>query len=137
MFKQRRLSSFKKEIQEHEDYLFGITLFFEGICILYKEQPNVIEQNRISTENVQRRFQEAIEQARQLLNDAESDPPKIKLIERFQFPLTSGNRALDGVTQRAKILVGVYNDLFPARPRDIRRTEAESLRIMEAASDRL
>lgn len=131
------IESFRQEIQEHEDQLFGITLFFEGIKIVWADHEEILEMNRIAVENIMQRGNAAIKQAKRLLHEAEKDPSKIERLQRFQFPPIHGDPILEGMSERGKILVETYNELFPGRPRTDSRTQTEIMLLMERVADKL
>lgn len=131
------VDSFKNEIQKHEDQLFGITLVFQNICLRYSGQEEIIEMNRKHFRNIMQRGQDAITKARQLLYDTKNDPSKVKLIRHFQFPPIHGHPLLDEMTKTAKVLVEIYNELYPGRPRETPLTETELSRLMDEARVRL
>ena len=131
------IGSFETEIQEQEDQLFGIALYFEGILILWSHDKNIIEMNRKAYENIMKRGNAFIKEAKQLLYEAQKDPGKVELIRQFQFPPIYGHPMVDEMTKRAKILVETYNELFPGRPRANPLTQAELMLLMEAAANKL
>ena len=130
------IESFEKEIQEQEDQLFGITLYFEGIRVLWAHDKDLIEMNRIAFKNIMERGNSAIRHAKQLLNQAKKDPTKVKLLRQFVFPPIHGFPILDEMTKRAKIYVETYNELFPGRPRKNPLTPTEHMLLMKTAVDK-
>lgn len=131
------ISRFAETIRLHEDQLFGITLFMEGIRVLYAGQPTIIEMNQRSLNSVRERAQSAITGAKALLEDAKRDPTKVRDLRTYPFPPISGHPALDVMTQRARILVQTYERLFPQRPRETPLLQDELARLMTEASGQL
>jgi len=101
---KKTIESFRQEIQEQEDQLFGITLYFKGICVIYQHDKEIIDINREAYENITERGNAFIKQAKQLLHEAERDPSKVKLIREFQFPPIYGPPMANEMTRRARIL---------------------------------
>ena len=131
------IQRFEQEIQAQRDHLFGILLFAQGVELLYSDQPDVVQMNRASFQEIMDRGRIAISAAEVLLQEAKANPEKAKEIKRFTFPPTSGHPMIDEMTTRARILVRTYDRLFPGRPRskELSRTEHEAL--MEAAANQL
>lgn len=123
------IEKFKEIIQQHEDQLFGIQLFFEGIKLSYSHDEQILEMNAQALRNIVERGKMAIDAAKALLNDVENNIEDSSVLDRFQFPPIQGI-GLDPLTERASSLVQAYNKLFPGRPRDkvLNEEELKSLR---------
>jgi hypothetical protein len=126
--------AFEARIIEHEEMIYGIALLFEGVSLLLAGQDAVIETYRNQYWNIIQAGNASAKRARELADQAKLDPPKIQLIERFAFEVLPEQEQLE---QRARILVETYDTLFPGRPRDRSLTQEETLKLMEAASERL
>ena len=131
------ISQFKETIRLQKEQLFGITLYLQGIELLYSGKPEVVEMNRQSFQNIQNRAENAITAAESLLQQVKEDPGKVKEIKRFKFPPISGNPMLDQMTRRAQILVQEYERLFPGRPRSKLLNQDEQALLMMQASEQL
>ena len=126
------IEKFEKKIKDYKDELFGVKLFYEGTKILwadsYLERIN-FEQHY---ENIMKRGENIINKAEKILNEikASNDINKIKevtfpLLENELMPLVNP----DGIP-RLKLLLEIYNELFPERNREIPLTEEEYKLIM-------
>lgn len=128
---------FEEEMRIQRDQLFGITLFAQGLEVIYPGQPEVLEINRHSFQDVAERAKSAISAAESLLQQPKADPASVKQLRRFKFPPISGHSMLDPMTQRAQILVRTYKQMFPDRPRSEPLNRAELEVLMSAAADQL
>ena len=126
------IKKFEKKIKDYKDELFGVKLFYEGTKILwadsYLERIN-FEQHY---ENIMKRAESTVNKAEKILNEikANNDINKIKvvtfpLLENELMPLVNP----DGIP-RLKLLLEIYNELFPERNREIPLTEEEYKLIM-------
>jgi len=122
--------NFKITIKKHEDQLFGIQLFMQGINTLYGYNKSIMEINIRSFESIMKRGNTAILQAKELLEKVKSGKAQPHELELFQFPPIHGP-GLDEMTQRATLLVKTYEKLFPNRPRNIPLTEEEHAHLMQ------
>jgi len=68
---------FEKNIGIQRDQLFGSTLSFQGMEVLYSDQTEVLEMNRQSFQNITDRAESAIAAAESLLAQAKVNPPKV------------------------------------------------------------
>lgn len=128
---------FDETIRLHQDQLFGITLYFQGIELMYSDQPEILEMNRQSFHNIKDRAEKAIAEAEVLLQQAREDSSKINKLRRFTFQPISGNPMLNQITQRARILVRTYERMFPGRSRSQLLSQDELTILMQEASDQL
>ena len=128
---------FEKDLQMQRDQLFGITLFSEGVELMYAGQPEILEMNRQSFQNVKEKTESSISAAQSLLELVKADKGKIKELRRFRFLPISGHPMLDQMTRRTKILVDTYERLFPGRSRSKPLTREELESLMTAAAGQL
>jgi hypothetical protein len=128
---------FEEEIRIQRDQLFGMTLFSQGIEMMYAGQPEILEINRQSIQNIKARVESFISEADRLLQEGKTKPEKVREIKRFRFPPISGNPMLDQMTQRAQILVQTYERMFPGRPRSEPLSQDELQSLMMEAADQL
>ncbi len=128
---------FDEMIRLHQDQLFGITLYFQGIELMYSGQPEICEMNRQSFQNIKDRAENAIAAAKSLLQQARENPPKVKELMRFTFPPIRGNPMLDQMTHRAQILVQTYERMFPGRARSQPLSQDELKSLMMEASNQI
>jgi hypothetical protein len=128
---------FEKDLQMQRDQLFGITLFSEGVELMYADQPEILEMNRQSFQNVKERTESSISAAQSLLELVKADRGKIKELRRFRFLPIGGQPMLDQMARRSEILVDTYERLFPGRPRSKPLTREELKSLMTEAADQL
>lgn len=128
---------FEKDLQMQRDQLFGITLFSEGVELMYAGQPEILEMNRQSFQNVKEKTESSISAAQSLLELVKADKGKIKELRRFRFLSIGGQPTLDQMTRRTKILVDTYERLFPGRSRSKPLTREELESLMTEAADQL
>ena len=133
----KTMRRFEKDLQMQRDQLFGITLFSEGVELMYADQPEILEMNRQSFQNVKERTESSISAAQSLLELVKADRGKIKELRRFRFLPIGGHPTLDQMTRRTKILVDTYERLFPGRSRSKPLTREELESLMTAAADQL
>jgi hypothetical protein len=131
------VDQFEVQIADHEELLYGIALLFEGISLLLAGQDAVIETYRNQYWNIIQAGNASTERARKLAGQAKADPSKVHLVERFQFQALQAHPEHEMLEQRARILVETYDSIFPGRPRDRSLNAEETLKLMEAASDKL
>jgi len=129
------VESFKSKIKEQEDQLFGIRLYCELInAIKYdKNTLNLVNQHY---KNIKERGEESITRARELLKETEGFPDLVEYLRLFQFPPIHGYPMLEEMTDRAKILIETYNELFPGQPKEKTLTEDEKRLLLETATDK-
>lgn len=131
------IQRFEREIQVQRDQLFGITLFSQGLELMYADQPEILDMNRQSFRGISDRADSAISAAESLLQKAKVDSSALREIRRFRFPPISGHPMLDEMTQRAQILVRTYDQMFPDRPRSQPLDREDMEALMAAAADQL
>ena len=129
--------AFTRKIEEHEDLIYGIALFFEGISLLYAGQEAVIETYKKQFRNIIRSGSDALQHAQALLEESKNDPSKVDAFAQFDFLPCTGHTDPEGMTKRAKILVETYNVIFPGRDRSKPFQEPEILQLIETASLKL
>jgi len=126
------IDSFKERINNQEDLLFGITLFYQGIVQMWVADEAMLEMNRESYEQTSKRMNEAIKRAKHLLDQVQENSSKLSLLQEFEFPPT-----IEEMAKRSKILIEAYDDLFSGRPRETPLSEKENLQLMKVVSNRL
>lgn len=124
---------FRQKIQRQEDLMYGVALFFEGICLLYAGQEAVIETFRRQFRNMIQTGTDTAHRAATLLTQVEQDPSKVAMLDQFDFAPCHGHAEPAKMMQRAQILFNVYRRLYPDRSRSEPFTEDETLRLMEEA----
>lgn len=130
------INNFKKLIQEHEDQLFGINLFIEGIKRIYGHDEKLMRMNEQAYLNIIKKEKKALSKAKQLLDKVRSGTVNITEIQNFHFPPIHGP-GLDQMTNRVTLLVNAYEKLFPKRPREIPLSTEDYEEIMHEAIDKL
>jgi len=130
--KYSTIEDFEVAIKRHEDQLFGIRLFNEGIKDLYSYDRNILDTTNYHFKNIMERGQKAISEAKELWEKVKSGEEDIKALKKFEFPPIQGP-GLDEMTQRATLLVKAYEKLFPSRPREASLTPEERKKLMEEA----
>jgi len=131
------VSRFEERIQMQKEQLFGISLYFRGIDLMYSEQPETIQMNRQSFENIRERTEASIAAAESLLLEVKRDPSKAKKLKRFKFPPTTGHPMLDQMTERVEIILRTYEDLFLGRSKSQPLNQEELMQLMMEASEQL
>jgi len=116
----------------HEDRLFGIRLFNEGIMYLYRGDKRVLTTTEYHYRRIVKRGERAVSEARALLEKVESGTEGIDILGKFEFPPIHG-LGLDEMTERAALLVDSYQRLFPNRPRGKPLTPEENQELMDEA----
>jgi hypothetical protein len=134
---RKTIRLFEKDLQVQRDQLFGITLFSEGVELMYADQPEILEMNRQSFQNVKERTESSISAAQSLLELVKADRGKIKELRRFRFLPIDGHPMLDQMARRTEILVDTYKRLFPGRSRSKPLTREELESLMTEAADQL
>lgn len=117
--------------------MYGVALFFEGICLLYAGQEAVIETFRRQFRNMIQTGTDTAHRAADLLEQVRQDPSKIATLEQFDFAPCREHAEPEKMVQRAQILFNVYKRLYPNRSRSEPFTEEETLRLMEEAGQDL
>jgi len=130
--KEKEIRIFKRRIEEQENLLFGISLFYQGTIQMWAADEAIVKINRESYERTSKRMKEALMKARELLFEIQENPNKSNLLQQFEFPPT-----IDEVAKRSRILVEAYEELFAGRPREKPLNQEENIKLMEIASNRL
>ena len=133
----KMVKKFEETINIHEDQLFGLKLYLDGIKLMYKNNPEILNANIKSFQNIRERSENAIKEAKQLLAEIRKNPEQRRMLKKFRFPAISGHPMLNQMTKRAQILVEIYNKLFPKRPRTIPLSKQEQYQLMIKASKRI
>ena len=120
---------------EHEDLLFGVALFFEGLSVLYAGQDELVDTYRRQCRNVIQNGKEVVMQAMTLLEKAQADPSQAAALESFTFALGEGHPQPDELARRARILVDTYNREFAGRSRSQAFSHEETIRLIDAAAE--
>ena len=128
------IGDFRRQILFHEDQLFGVSLYLEGVRRMYVDQPGLLEMNEQSFSSITNRAEAAISSARSLLRDVESSRTLVHKLRAFKFPPTSGHPMLDEMTQRAQILVKTFDRLFPDHPRTEPLSETQLTKLLEESA---
>jgi hypothetical protein len=131
------VSWFEERIQRQKEQLFGISLYFRGIELIYSEQKEIIQMNRQSFENIRERTEESIAAAESLLLEVKRDPSKAKKLKSFKFPPSTGHPMLDQMTERVDIILRTYEHLFPGRSKSQLLNQEELMQLMMKASEQL
>ena len=132
---KEEVSQFEERIQMQKEQFFGISLYFRGIELMYSEQPEIIQMNKQSFENIKERTEDSIVAAESLLLEVERNPSKVKELKRFKFPPTSGHSVLDQMTERVEIILRTYEHLFPGRSKSQQLNQEELMQLMMEASE--
>jgi len=130
-------AAFENQIREQRDILYGIALFFEGLAVLYLEQGQIIETYRRQFRNLIRHNQEELERATALLERARHGEAGREELADFRFNIGDVYPNAKQLVRRARILVRTYEDIFPGRDRADPFSKEETLRLLEAAAERL
>ena len=131
------IQDFETEVARQEDILYGVALFFEGVSVLNADQEEILEVYRDQFRNVIQTARSAIDQATALLEQAKKNPGTAGMLRDFRFSPCQGHADPEELTKRARIMVLVYEELFPGRSRSEPFTEADGFKLMESAADKL
>jgi hypothetical protein len=130
---KKLIEDFEEIVREHENQLFGISLFNEAVKHLYKDDKNILETTENHFQQIISRGIEAIQEAKQVLGKVKEGVWEVKRLACIEFPPIHGP-GLDEMTERASILVKTYDKLFPDRPHELTLTEEEiELLVAESA----
>ena len=129
------LAVFSAVIEEQEDVLYGIALFYEDVSLLYAGQAAVVETYRKQFRNIIQSGTQTIQRARELMDEAQGDPAHQSRIQAFAFAPGEGHPDPAALVIRAKAMVAAFTRLYPDRARDKPLSEAETLALVEAASE--
>jgi hypothetical protein len=130
------VEEFEAAIKKHENQLFGIYLFNEGIESLYSHDKGILETTAYHYKQTIERGEKAIAEAGLLLKEVKDAKKDIRALKNFEFPPILGP-GLDEMTQRATLLVQVYEKIFPNRPREKPLTATENKLLMEEVANSL
>ena len=133
MDNENLISTFEATIQEHENQLFGIALFNEGIKHLYKNNQAILETTAFHYRQTMERGLKAVSEAKELLLEVKKGNIKAELLREFEFPPIHG-AGLDEMTERATLLVEAFEKLFPEKQRTLSLTKEEHLELMHEAA---
>lgn len=128
------LEAFAREIARHEDLIYGIALFFEGIALLHAGQDAVVETYRKQFRNIIQTGGSDVQRAHELLAEERRDSAKRRQVEQFSFHTGEGYADPPVLLERATRLLAAYESLFPGRPREESLSAADTLRLLDAAS---
>jgi len=78
--------TFKQRIKDYEDHLFGVYLYFQGVLVMWSGHERLINRNQRGFEKIIRRGEEALAQAKHLLQRVQEDPNNFRLLSKFKFP---------------------------------------------------
>jgi hypothetical protein len=131
------VQSFEKEIERHEDLLYGVALVFEGISLLNAGQDAIVGTYRKQFRNIIQSGRNISQQAADLLKEVKQDPDKAPLLAQFNLTLCEGHPDTEGMLKRAEVMVKTYHEIFPNRPKSKPFTEEETFRLMEEAGEEL
>jgi hypothetical protein len=134
---QEAVEAFEKEIAAQENILYGLALFFEGISMLYADAPDLIEAQRRQFGDMILAGRTSVDQARALLDDVKRNPVKAGQLAGHTFSPCAGHPQAAEMVKRARIMVRAYEETFPNRARSQPFNDAETFRLMEAASQKL
>ena len=129
---ERLFQAFQKDIDRHQDVMYGVALFFECISLLYAEQEAVIETYRKQFRNIIQSGHETIERATCLLEEVRADDQRVELLKQFRFAPCQGYPDPEQMVKRATTLTEIYRRLFPDRPREDPFTDEEKFQIIDA-----
>jgi len=124
------IDDFEAAIKQHEDQLFGISLYNEGIKYLYSHDKDMLDDSAYHFRRIIERGEKAISEAKSLLEKVKNGTEHIEAIKKFEFPPTHGP-GLDEMTERANLIAEVYEKIFPNRARSIPLTTKENEKLMK------
>lgn len=130
------ISSYEEQLRELDDMLYGIALFFECISLLHADQPAVVETYRKQLRNIIQRGKELSNEASEILAHISKNSRDKEPLKRIKLNLAEEMPDAELVIKRAKILVQLYENLFPARPRSQEFIEEELFKLIEAAGEK-
>ena len=131
------IQRFRQKIERQENLMYGVALFFEGICLLYAGQEAVIETFRRQFRNIIQTGTDTAHRAAALLKQVEQEPSRAATLEQFDFAPCRDHAEPEQMVQRAQIIFNVYRRLYPERSRSEPFTEDETMRIMDEAGKEL
>ncbi|MDA1045271.1 MAG: hypothetical protein O3C57_08625 [Verrucomicrobia bacterium] len=131
------VKGFEAELARQEDILFGIALFYEGIVLLLARQTAVVETHRKQFRNIIQNGRRVLDWGKTLLIDVRKEKGKAALLRSFTFMPGHGHPEPERLVARAEMLVATYNTMFPGRGKEQALSEAETLALFEAASEKM
>ena len=134
---QAMVAIFEKEVAHQDELLFGVSLFFECISMLYAGREDLIQSYRKQCRNMLQQGQQATQSARDLLNKIPRDPTAVAQIRDFQFPLFDGHPQPEKMAARCEILAEAYRKAFPGRPRTQSMKDEDVFALVKVAVDSL
>ena len=75
------IDTFKARINEQEDLLFGISLFYQATIQMWAADEAIVKMNRESYERTSKRMKKALLKARELLIEVQENPNKLNLLQ--------------------------------------------------------
>jgi hypothetical protein len=129
------MADFQARLSRHEDLLFGVALFFEGLNVIYAGQDDLIATYRRQFRNVIQSGKEVAIQATTLLEEARGNPGRTGALASFVFALGDGHPQPEELVHRAGVLVDAYNRIFANRPRSQALGKDEVLRLIDSAAE--
>jgi hypothetical protein len=128
------LDEFRSSIRELDDLIYGVALLYEGLSLLYSEQPAMLETHRKHLRNAIQKGNAVSRRASGLLRAAEDDPRRIDSLRSFKFSAFEDHPDADRLKASARAFADAYERLFPGRPRDREFTADEALRLVDKAA---
>lgn len=131
----KAIQQFEAQLNRHEDLLYGVALFFEGLNVLYEGHDETIATYRKQFRNIIQHGKEVAQQAMKLLEEARDDPGAIDALTNFRFTMGEGHEQPEELARRAEVLVETYKRIFPDRSRDVPFTHEETIQLIEEAAE--
>ena len=121
-----RIPVFEKEIEQYEDLMFGLMLYQETSPKWVKRQ------QQTSYENMKRRGEKALKNAKKILMRARQGKSVRDMLRQFEWPII-----LQDMRFRIDIMLECYAELFPGRPRETILSDEEATALRNAAIARI
>ncbi len=128
------IRSFEDKLHRQDDLVYGIALFFEGICLVHAGQEKILETYRKQFRNIIQEGSQAIHHARGLLEEVKKDHSKAPLLEDYTFSPCKGHPDPPRLAKRGRLMVTTYSELFPDRPRSQAFTKEETFALIKHAA---
>ncbi len=117
---------FEQEIKEYEDTMFGLKLYQES-------SPEWVRKaQEWHYNNIKRRGENALKEARSILSDIEAGKNIQAKIKCFEWPMI-----IKDMRFRIDVMLGSYKSLFPERPREKSLSEEEIIALQNDAMKRI
>lgn len=129
------MTAFAEKCDNFDDMIFGITIFYDAMMLLHRQQDEQLASDRRQIQQMIRTGLTASQQARELLEKVRHNPARADELSRFLFPSLNEHPQPAALRQRAGILAQTYTQMFPGRPRWQTLTSAETLHLLEHAAD--